>query len=73
MTSIETTSSETERMALEPLLTVRGVCDLLGVSKPTLYRLIHAGELVPLRVSQSPRFTREDVRAYLERQRKASP
>jgi excisionase family DNA binding protein len=59
------------RTELEPLLTVAAVCEILGVSKPTVYRLIHAGELVPLRVSKSPRFTPADVRTYLERQRRA--
>lgn len=63
----------TRTEALEPLLTVQGVCDVLRVSKPTLYRLIRGGELVPIRVSRSPRFAPAEVRAYLERHREPVP
>ena len=59
-------------MSLEPLLTVSGVCELLDVSRQTLYRLIHRGELMPIRVSRSPRFAPDEVRRYLERQREVS-
>jgi excisionase family DNA binding protein len=61
-----------DRTSLEPLLTVNSICKLLDVSRQTLYRLIHAGELVPIRVSKSPRFAPDEVRRYLERQREAS-
>jgi len=71
MTSTDAPSSAATRTALEPLLTLAAVCEILGVSKPTLYRLIRGGELVPLRVGHSPRFAPEDVRTYLERQRRA--
>jgi excisionase family DNA binding protein len=57
------------RTAPAPLMTVRGVTDVLGVSRQTVYRLIRAGELVPIRVSQSPRFRPADIEAYLERNR----
>jgi excisionase family DNA binding protein len=72
MTSTDTASSGSSRTTLEPLLTVKAVCELLGISKPTLYRLIHAGELVPIRVSRRPRFSADDVRGYLERSREVS-
>jgi excisionase family DNA binding protein len=52
---------------------VQNVCDVLAVSKPTLYRLIRAGELAPIRVRRSPRFAPADVRAYLEKNREAVP
>jgi excisionase family DNA binding protein len=54
---------------LEQLLTVAQCCELLQVSKQTLYRLINSGELAPIRVGHHPRFTREDVRVYVERHR----
>jgi excisionase family DNA binding protein len=72
MTSIETSSSTLTRTALEPLLTVTAVCELLGISKPTLYRVINAGELATIRVGSSPRFSPDDVRDYLERSREAN-
>ena len=67
MASTETALYEGAR--LEPLLTVAECCELLGISRPTFYRLIHRGELHPIRVGRRPRFERADVRAYLERNR----
>lgn len=69
MTPHEHESSGLERTLLEPLLTVGEVCELFGVSKPTLYRVIRAGGLVPVRVGQRSRFRPQDVRAYLDRNR----
>lgn len=60
-----------DRTALEPLLTVASVCELLDVSRQTLYRLVQRGELIPIRVSRSPRFVQEDVRRYVDGQREA--
>ena len=68
-----TTGYETERTPLEPLLTVGAVCDLLVISKQTLYRLMAAGELKPTRVGDRLRFIPADVRDYLERHREAVP
>jgi excisionase family DNA binding protein len=45
------------------------VATLLGISRKTLYALIHRGELVPIRVGERARFEPADVRAYLERNR----
>jgi excisionase family DNA binding protein len=53
----------------EPLLTIAQCCDLLQVSKQTLYRLINSGELNPVRVGNHPRLVPTDIRAYLERHR----
>jgi excisionase family DNA binding protein len=72
MTHRETTAYASSRMPLEPLLTVAAVCELLGISKVTLYRLIRAGELKPTRVGERLRFEPDDVRAYLERNREAA-
>jgi len=69
MKSTEPSVSGLTRTELEPLLTFEAVCRLLGVSKPTLYRIVRSGELPAIRVSQSPRFARDDIRAYLERHR----
>jgi excisionase family DNA binding protein len=53
--------------ALEPLLSVRAAAKYLSISPRTLYRLVAAGELHPVRVGARLRFDRADVRAYLER------
>ena len=64
-----TTGYNAAPSTLEPLLTVSAVCGLLAVSRQTLYRLIHAGELHPSRVGERLRFLPADVRDYLERGR----
>jgi excisionase family DNA binding protein len=56
---------------LEVLLTVSRVCDVLCVSRPTLYRLVRRGELRPTRVGDRLRFLPSEIREYLERQREA--
>jgi excisionase family DNA binding protein len=54
-------------------LSIQAVADRLAVSRATIYRLVHAGELSPIRVMSSPRFRPEDVEAYLERQAVRGP
>jgi excisionase family DNA binding protein len=71
MVSHGTTGYESGRSTLEPLLTLGAVCNLLAVSKQTVYRLVQRGELKPTRVGDRLRFVPEDVRDYLDRQREA--
>lgn len=40
---------------------------MMRVSKMTVYRLVHNGELPAVRVGRSFRVTEEDVNAYLEK------
>jgi excisionase family DNA binding protein len=47
------------------LLTVNEVADLLRVSRMTVYRLIHEGEVPALRVGRSFRLREDDVDSYL--------
>ena len=56
-----------EPPTLEPLLSVSTAAEYLAVSVRTVYRLIAAGELHPVRVGARLRIEREDLRAYLER------
>jgi excisionase family DNA binding protein len=46
-------------------LTVAEVAAMMRVSKMTVYRLVHAGELPAARVGRSFRVPREAVRDYL--------
>ncbi|MGZ4335135.1 MAG: helix-turn-helix domain-containing protein [Gaiellaceae bacterium] len=50
-------------------MTVAEVCELLSVSKQTLYRLLRAGELRPSRVGKRLRFHPAEIAAFLERNR----
>ena len=48
-------------------LTVAEVAELLRVSKMTVYRLVHGGELPAVRVGRSFRVTEDDVNEYLRK------
>lgn len=51
------------------LLTVEEIAEHLGVSKMTVYRLIHARELPALKVGRSFRVKPDDLDLYMERVR----
>ena len=48
-------------------LTVAEVASLMRVSKMTVYRLVHNGELPAVRVGRSFRVTEDDVDEYLRK------
>ena len=48
-------------------LTVAEVASVMRVSKMTVYRLVHSGELPAVRVGWSFRVPENDVHAYLQR------
>lgn len=48
-------------------LTVAEVASVMRVSKMTVYRLVHSGELPAVRVGRSFRVKESDVHAYLEK------
>lgn len=48
-------------------LTVAEVAAVMRVSKMTVYRLVHSGELPAVRVGRSFRVPEEDVNAYLQK------
>jgi excisionase family DNA binding protein len=50
------------------LLTVYEIAAIMRVSKMTVYRLIHTGELESIRVGRSFRVPEDSFRAYLEAQ-----
>jgi len=52
----------------KPLLTKEKVCEFLGCSVRTLYRLIAENELVALKVRGGLRITAESVEMYCRRQ-----
>ena len=47
------------------LMTVAEVAAVMRVSKMTVYRLVHSGELPSVRVGRSFRVAEEDVNEYL--------
>jgi excisionase family DNA binding protein len=54
---------------LEPLLRVIDVSRTIQRSRTTVYELVRSGELHPFRMGARLRFTADDVRDYIERQR----
>jgi excisionase family DNA binding protein len=48
-------------------LTVAEVASVMRVSKMTVYRLVHAGDLPAVRVGRSFRVTEDDVNEYLRK------
>lgn len=51
----------------QPLFTIKEVCELLRVSRPTVYALIQSGRIQRVYVGKaSPRITRESLERYLE-------
>ena len=48
-------------------LTIAEVAAMMRVSKMTVYRLVHGGELPAVRVGRSFRVTEEDVNEYLRK------
>ena len=48
-------------------LTVAEVASVMRVSKMTVYRLVHSGELPAVRVGRSFRVTEDDVNEYLRK------
>ena len=54
------------------LLTIEEVAEFFRVSKTSVYRLVERRELPFCRVGRSLRFSRKDLRAYLEARRVGS-
>ena len=48
-------------------LTIAEVASVMRVSKMTVYRLVHGGELPAVRVGRSFRVVEEDVNEYLRK------
>lgn len=64
MQKIEVAMSH-ERLAEVRFLTVAEVASIMRVSKMTVYRMVHAGELPAVRVGRSFRVPEDEVQKYL--------
>lgn len=55
------------------LIPVLAACNILGgITRPTLYRLINAGEIDRVKIGTRTFITAMSLRAYVDRQMKAS-
>lgn len=59
-------ADRSQRMAKVEFLTVAEVATLMRVSKMTVYRLVHSGELPAVRVGRSFRVPEHAVHEYLD-------
>jgi excisionase family DNA binding protein len=59
------TSSDDSRLSGVEFLTVAEVAAIMRVSKMTVYRLVHSGELPAIRVGRSFRVPAQAVHDYL--------
>ncbi len=57
----------TESLPDPKFLTIAEVAAVMRVSKMTVYRLVHNGELPAVRVGRSFRVTEKEVDAYLQK------
>lgn len=58
---------------MEPLLTLNEVVNALRITRSSLYRWLEEGKFPPpVLVGQHKRWRREDIEAYLERNRQPS-
>jgi excisionase family DNA binding protein len=53
------------------LLSVSEVAALLGISRPSVYRMVRRGDLRPYRVGERLRFNVDEIDQLLERSREA--
>ncbi len=61
------TPNQTGDLSDSTFLTIAEVAAMMRVSKMTVYRLVHGGELPALRVGRSFRVLEEDVNEYLRK------
>ena len=62
-----TSRERTESLPDPKFLTIAEVASVMRVSKMTVYRLVHNGELPAVRVGRSFRVTQDDVDEYLRK------
>jgi excisionase family DNA binding protein len=62
---IEVKMSQERQLAEVRFLTVAEVASIMRVSKMTVYRMVHAGDLPAIRVGRSFRVPEDEVHKYL--------
>ncbi len=54
------------------LFNIKSLCTFLGVSRATVYRLIAAGQIEPIHIGSSVRFTESEIKRFITRQQRES-
>ena len=55
---------------MEELLTLNELSRYLKISKPTLYKMVEKGNIPALKIANQWRFKKEDIKMWIEKQRK---
>jgi excisionase family DNA binding protein len=58
---------------VDKLLTVEDLMGALRISRPTLYRLLKSGQLIPVRIGKRTLFDPADIRSFIEASKNVSP
>jgi excisionase family DNA binding protein len=58
---------------IDKLLTVSDLMASLRISRPTLYRLLKSGQLIPVRIGKRTLFDPADIRAFIEASKSGVP
>ena len=58
---------------VDKLLTVVDLMASLRISRPTLYRLLKSGQLIPVRIGKRTLFDPADIRAFIEASKSGTP
>lgn len=53
-------------MAIDKLLKVGDVMEILRLSRSKVYQLIYKGQLVPIKIDRSTRFTQDRINQFIE-------
>jgi|WetSurMetagenome_2_1015567.scaffolds.fasta_scaffold56742_3 excisionase family DNA binding protein len=59
--------------SVDKLLTVSDLMASLRISRPTLYRLLKSGQLIPVRIGKRTLFDPADIRAFIEASKSGAP
>ena len=64
MFTLATTTADSRKYPA--LLTVKQVAEILGIGRNTVYRLIHEGQIMSLRVGRNIKIPQSAVKKFLE-------
>jgi excisionase family DNA binding protein len=62
-------SSQERSMAMDPLLTIDELCDVLKVEPATIYQMTYRGKIPHYKIANRLRFRQSEILAWIDEQR----
>jgi excisionase family DNA binding protein len=62
-------SSQERSMAIDPLLTIDELCDVLKVEPATIYQMTYRGKIPHYKIANRLRFRQSEILAWIDEQR----